>query len=180
MTAALGTVEYSRTVKVRDYESAKATVAIQFEIPAMNGDTAAHGQTILAAAQTAMFQAKTLVFDELGIKFNVDEGGVIREAIRSTFGQVTEVSAPATPMPVTAPPVAIAATSTPMGSTNPPFDARTQDAEQKRANAKWAKDRFSSNPDEFYDNRDKKASGEYSPKSPDFKHKDSGIGVWLS
>ena len=180
MTAALGTVEYSRTVKVRDYESAKATVAIQFEIPAVNGDATAHGQQILAAAQTAMFQAKTLVFDELGIEFNVDEGGVIREAIRSTFGQVTEVSAPAAPMPVAAPPAAITATSTPTVSAMPPFNGRTQDDDEKRANAKWAKQRFASNPEEFYDNRDKKASGEYSPKSPDYKHKDSGVGVWLS
>jgi hypothetical protein len=31
----------------------------------------------------------------------------------------------------------------------------------------------------FFDNRPKKASGDYSPKSPDFKHKESGEGLWL-
>ena len=49
----------------------------------------------------------------------------------------------------------------------------------KAANKAWGTARYQAAPDEFWDNRPKKASGEYKPNSPDLKHKESGLAVWL-
>jgi len=172
----IGTVVFERTVKVRDYESAKAGVFIQFDI---NGG----GDQLVAAISEAFFQAKAVVFDELGIEFNVDAGGVVRELIDAKFGKVTEVTAAppvltaARPVAVAAPPAPVAATPT-VDDGQPPYNPATQDKSEKAANARWAKARYQSHPDEFWDNAEAKASGRFSPKSPDFKHKDTGIGVW--
>jgi hypothetical protein len=51
---------------------------------------------------------------------------------------------------------------------------------QKDENAQWAKERLSFAPDEFWDNRDDKASGKVPSNRPDYKHKESGIGVYVS
>lgn len=40
-------------------------------------------------------------------------------------------------------------------------------------------ERLESHPNEFWDNRDKIASGEYSAKAPAYKHKGSGQGLWV-
>jgi len=178
----IGTVVFERTVRVREFESAKAGVFIQFELPDPAQANGSYGEQVLKQIGDAFFQAKTVVFDELGLDFNVDAGGVVREAINATLGQVTEVQAPrqqpkqiaaAAPAPQPAPqpqpaPVAV-------DQSQPPYDSRTSDRQEKSANARWAKARLESHPDEFWDNRNDKRN----PKAPDFKHKDSGIGVWL-
>jgi hypothetical protein len=178
----IGTVVFERTVRVREFESAKAGVFIQFELPDPAQANGSYGEQVLAKIGDAFFQAKTVVFDELGLDFNVDAGGVVREAaggvvreaINATLGQVTEVQAPRQqPKQITAPapqpaPVAV-------DQSQPPYDPRTTDRQEKSANARWAKARLETHPDEFWDNRNDKRN----PKAPDFKHKDSGIGVWL-
>lgn len=177
-------IEFRRTVKVRDYESATAAVTITTVLDNLNGDRAANGDKILAAVRDGFFQAKAAVFDELGIQFDVSDSGVVMEAVRGTFGQVTEVhatpAAPAAPAAALAPPPAMTAApaAAPAAATadEPPYDAGTQDREQKAANGRWAKNRLQSHPDEFWDNRNDKRN----PKAPDFKHKNTGIGVWLS
>ena len=68
-----------------------------------------------------------------------------------------------------------AATVSPM----PPHPADTRDKAEKAANKAWGTARYQSAPDEFWDNRPKKAAGEYKPNSPDLKHKESGLAVWL-
>jgi len=62
---------------------------------------------------------------------------------------------------------------------NPPFPGTTRDKDEKRANREWAEALLETNPELFFDNRADKASGKINPKSPDFKHRDSGVGVWL-
>lgn len=74
-----------------------------------------------------------------------------------------------------APAAAPAATVSPM----PPHSADTRDKAEKAANKAWGTARYQSAPDEFWDNRPKKAAGEYKPNSPDLKHKESGLAVWL-
>ena len=61
----------------------------------------------------------------------------------------------------------------------PPHPADTRDKAEKAANKAWGTARYQSAPDEFWDNRPKKAAGEYKPNSPDLKHKESGLAVWL-
>lgn len=61
----------------------------------------------------------------------------------------------------------------------PPHPADTRDKAEKAANKAWGTARYQAAPDEFWDNRPKKAAGEYKPNSPDLKHKESGLAVWL-
>lgn len=77
--------------------------------------------------------------------------------------------------PAPAPAAAPAAAVSPM----PPHSADTRDKGEKAANKAWGTARYQSAPDEFWDNRPKKAAGEYKPNSPDLKHKESGLAVWL-
>jgi hypothetical protein len=62
----------------------------------------------------------------------------------------------------------------------PPHSADTRDKGEKAANKNWGQARYEVAPDEFWDNRDKKAAGDYKPTAPDLKHKESGLAVWLS
>jgi hypothetical protein len=188
-----GEARFQRTVKVRDYESATASVSIQFDLPDMAPGSAGYGDAVMAQVRGAMFQAKAAVLSELGIDFTVEQGGIVRELIAGTFGNVTEVAAAPvaaaptyTPAPSLAPAPAMAApapqpvaapAAAPAGdASQPPHSPDTQDRDEKRANSAWAKGRLATNPDEFWDNRTSKRN----PNAPDYKHKDSGIGVWLS
>lgn len=95
-------------------------------------------------------------------------------AIQETFPGAQVVETPAT----AAAPVTV---GQPVGvSENPPFDGMTKDKEQRAANAEWAAQRLAVRPDEFWDNRADKAAGTKKSTYPDFKHKDSGVGLWLS
>lgn len=80
------TVGFERSIKVRDYETAKASVFIQADVPNDADDTA-----IAVGIRDAFFQAKSIVFDELGIEFSTDEGSVVREAIERVLGPTTEI-----------------------------------------------------------------------------------------
>jgi hypothetical protein len=180
-TKPVGTVVFERTVRVREYESAKASVFIQFSLDGS-------GDAVMAAVGEAFFQAKAAVYDELGLEFSVDAGGVIREAINATFGQVTDVTptvhvartqAAVAPAPAPAPALAPVAAPAPVAdASRPPYDPATEVKGEKAANGKWAKARLYSHPDEFWDNAQAKAEGRFSPRSPDFKHKDTGLAVW--
>jgi hypothetical protein len=64
-------------------------------------------------------------------------------------------------------------------SAMPPHSADTRDKAEKAANKAWGIARYQAAPDEFWDNRPKKAAGEYKANSPDMKHKESGLAVWL-
>ena len=108
-----------------------------------------------------------------------DPVAVVQEAFPGA--QVVDappVAAPV-PQPVAAAPVAQPA---PAGqvSEHPPFDGMTKDKAQKDANSAWAAQRLAVRPDEFWDNRADKANGTKKSTFPDFKHKDSGVGLWLS
>ena len=61
----------------------------------------------------------------------------------------------------------------------PPHSGESRDKAEKAANKAWGKARYAIAPDEFWDNRPKKAAGEYKPTSPDLKHKDSALALWL-
>lgn len=173
---ARGTVAFSRKVSVRQYESAEASIYVQFDIPTDPQLTdEARGEAIIANARAAFFQAKALVLEELGLEFSVTEGGVIMETLNHTFGKVTEVTP--TPAAVEAAPTAAGDDVTIAAS--PPFSADTKDKGERAGNKAWATKRYAAFPDEFYDNRDKKASGQYKDTAPDVKHKTSGVALWL-
>lgn len=167
-----GGVMFSRSVKVRDYETAKAEIWINFEIP--NDDSLSAEELndfIVSNARASFFTAKGLVFEELGLEFTVSDNGVIQEVLKKNFGNVTEViSAPShTPAAISAPAAA-------EGGDMPPYSIDTQDKGERAANKTWAVARWNANPDEFWDNRANKRN----PKGPDLKHKTTGLAVWLS
>lgn len=177
IATATGTVGFNRKVSVRQYESAEASIFIQFDIPSDPDMTdEARTEQILANARGAFFQAKALVFEELGLEFEVTEGGVIRETLTKTFGNVTEVRPQAAPAQNPAASELRAA----VAGDGPPFSPETNDKAEKRANQDWAKALYQTDPGAFFDNRPKKAAGEYKANAPDLKHKDTKIGVWLS
>ncbi len=164
-----GTVSFSRKISVRQYESAEASVFIQFPIPTEGSADEIRSQT-LSNARAAMFEAKGLVLEELGLEFQVDENGVLHELIAKNLGNVTEIrQAPASN---NAPVASDTATAT---SEAPPYSADTQDKGERAANKSWAVARWNSHPHEFWDNRANKRN----PKGPDLKHKETGLAVWL-
>lgn len=197
MTATDGAANVTRKVQVRPYEMAEASVTLGFAVDPTNPD-----QT-RANAQTALFQAHGLVLEELGLEFEVGPNGVIRELIDAKLGPTTEVTQAPAPQPQVAappappvqPPVQAPPAAAPQpvpqqpvaqapSADGPPFPqavamGRNAPKDQSQANREWAQQRLQTHPQEFWDNREKKASGDYSPKSPDFKHKDTNIGVWL-
>lgn len=182
-----GSVRFTRKVQVRPYEVAEASITIAFDIPTDPDLTPeAASEQLIANARASFFSAKALVFEELGLEFIVSDNGIVTEVVERHFGNVTEVK---TTAPVQtevsehhAPAQELAAQVAPAagGSDTPPFSPTTTDKGEKGANSKWAKERYATHPHEFFDNRPKKATGEYKANAPDVKHKDTKIGVWLS
>lgn len=79
-------VTFERSVQVRPYETAKASIIVQADVPPTAGDSEAD----LKALEAAFFQAKSLVFEQLGLEFKV-ENGVVLEVLRQAFGPVEVV-----------------------------------------------------------------------------------------
>jgi hypothetical protein len=175
ITPLTATVGFNRKVSVRPYESAEASIFMQTEIDLNDSETT------MANLKQAMMQCKALVFEELGLEFEVTEGGIVRELLEAKFGNVTEVTSSA-PKAVAAPAVAPAAAPAASTSDTPPYASMTKDNNEKALNKKWAIARYATNPEEFYDNTasnaEKKAGGA-ERTGPDFKHKSSGVGFWL-
>lgn len=163
----VGTVSFSRKIAVRQYESAEASVFIQFCIPT-EGDAESIRHQTLSNARAAMFEAKGLVLEELGLEFQVDDNGVLHELLTKSLGNVTEVRAVAPTQ--NNEPAAVAETSA-----APPYSSDTQDKSERASNKAWAMSRWASHPHEFWDNRANKRN----PKGPDLKHKETGLAVWL-
>jgi hypothetical protein len=173
VTPLTATVGFNRKVSVRPYESAEASIFMQTEIDLNDSDAT------MANLKQAMMQCKALVFEELGLEFQVTEGGIVRELLEAKFGNVTEVTT--APKAAAAPAPAAAPAAAPSSDT-PPYASMTKDSNEKALNKKWAIARYATNPDEFYDNTasnaEKKANGA-ERVGPDYKHKSSGVGFWL-
>lgn len=150
-----GTVGFSRKVNLGNYQSAEASIFIQFPINPKDD-----GTVIIARAMDAFFQAKSVVFDQLGIEYNVEDG-VIIESLRQQFGAV-EVHTEA------------AAAAAPRGGK---FDGL------KFSTTRDLKDQLDdmvadlkANPSGWYDNR----QGKRNEKAPDFKNKSNGeLVLWV-
>lgn len=176
-----GTVSFNRRVSVRPYESAEAGIYIQFDIPAdpsMSDED--RTSQIIANARAAFFQAKALVFEELNLQFQVGPNGVIHEVLSDKFGKVTEVTPQSAAAPAPAAPVAaapVAAATAPAVTDGPPFSPTTTNRDEKAANKAWALLDIKTNPDDWYYNA---PESKRNPKSPDYKHKATGLAVWVS
>jgi len=165
------TVGFGRKRSDGNYGGTDATIFLQFEMP-----SEAPLADVLQKADEVWDVAAAAVFERLGVAYEIDpDSGRVTEDLGARAESEAEAAFTAAfeaaPVP----------TETPSGQgvgQFPPFPVDTQDKGQQDANQSWAKARFASNPEEFYDNRAKKQSGEYKPTAPDAKHKKLGINVW--
>lgn len=159
-----GTVWFTRKISDGNYGGSEFGMSVQFDIP-----KGAEQPAIIDLARDAALTAKSVTYEQLGLKDEVING-VVMEIARQAFpGSVIQ----ANDLPADSPAAVNVAAE-------PPYAGNTTNADEKKANTAWAKARYEVAPGDFYDNRAKKASGEFSAKSPDLKHKTSGIGIWLS
>lgn len=172
-----GTFSFQRKVNYQnrglDYESAEAFCSVQFDFPPelMAGDPDS-ASTWLAVARQAANYATAVVAEKLGLEVSRDEDGVLREVFKEFPGAVVTKGA-------------LKSESTVTASAKPPYSQAELkgmgDDELKAArkeNSAWAKARYDSHPQEFFDNRKKKATDDTWANSPDFTHKDSRVGFW--
>ncbi len=153
------TVSFERKVQVREYESATASIHVQAPTSPLSGDAVEDKTMITEAVKYAFFQAKTAVFEQLGITFEVTQENVVLERLEKVLS-VTEVTSNA--------PAAAPSKSTPSQA------GKTKD----KADA-WAN--LAASPKTWWDNRE----GKRNARAPDFKPKDDnpqiekGVGLWL-
>lgn len=138
------TVGFERSVSVRPYESAKASVFIQADVP-----IGYDAKQLEQGLRDAFFQAKAQVFEQLGLEFEINEHGVVIELLKNAFGPVEVV---------------------PLGQ------GTTQDVPPTTNGAALV---CGNNPShKMWDNREKKARGEYKASAPDAKCSDCDFKLW--
>lgn len=172
------TVSFSRKRSDGNYGSQDATLFIQFDTP-IGGDVA----DIIEIAADRFAAAKAAVLDQLGIPYHLDNGLVVEEVTVDSVATGARINQAFKPIsedegqPVFG---TGGGERDPQGvGPVPPYSPDTKDKSEKGMNLKWAKARYETHPGEFWDNREKKASGQFSEKSPDLSHKDTRIGIWL-
>lgn len=160
---ARGLFSYSRELRVPAADG-KQSAFMSVSFPIYWEDD---GESILAKAKDAAFEAKASVFQQLQLDFTVDEGVAV-EVVKAAFDGTVTANYPEPSYggqgltPTSAAPAA------------PPFHPDSQVPAEKDANQDWARQRFMSHPGEFWDNRGNKRN----PRAPDCKHKDTGLPLW--
>jgi hypothetical protein len=167
----IGTVSFSRKVSDGNYGGSDAFFALQF--PIEQGDQPVD---ISRKANTAYGTCKAMVNAQLGLPV---EDEIAAALIQDAFGPGVTVVENVTPISA-APSYAPAPQAEATVGPNPPFPGSYKDLskDQNDANKEWAKARFASNPEEFFDNRAPGAKTH--PKGPDIKHKATGVAAWFS
>lgn len=148
------TVGYERSVSVRPYETAKASIFVQADVVgtwSKDGLFVPDTGAVSEAAKAAFFEAKVAVLSQLNLKFEITQEQVVLEMLDKHLGPIEIVSEQ---------PRAAAATA--------PAAAAKSSKADKEAD-------LLANPETWWDNR----VGKTNPKAPDFKHKKSGEGIWL-
>lgn len=155
------TAFFGRKVNLGNYESTEGSIFIQRDVP-----VGADGEVIIQAAREAFTLAKTLVLDELGIDYTLDEEtGVIVElkpASPKEAAKKLEDAFGAVPDNVTSINDAPSAQPAAPAAGEPPSQ-------------EWLVNDQMQNPQNWWDNRE----GKKNPKAPDFKHrKNSDWVIW--
>lgn len=187
------TAFFGRKVGLPNYSNVEASVFIQRDIP-----LGSNPETITEATQGAFTLAKCMVLDELGLPYTLNEE---TNLVVEVVPVVAVAAKPKARAKAAAAPVASseaeAALEAAFGGAEEVVgdydgneggataDVRPINDNVIPLNSKgkpekwWLENRFLSHPDEFYDNRAKKAAGEYKKTSPDVKHIKTGEGVWF-
>lgn len=172
------TVCYSRKVSDGNYGSEEATMFLQFDTP-----RGTPNEQIMALGANAFAAAKAQVLHELGIDMFPEQVAVavtepqmsVEDQIRAEFAGAQVVEQPSTTVSVAAAPTNTATTvaGAPFVDPTDPY-GKNLSKDQKEANKAWAIAAYRANPGDFWDNRETKKN----PKAPDFKHRETGIGLW--
>jgi hypothetical protein len=157
------TVAFSRKVSDGNYGSTEATIFRQFDTPRGASD-----EMIVESAEPILRVLRATVENELGI-FPEASG---EELIREAFPGAQVVEQQSVPAAASGPAIALPA--------EPPHDPYTKDRDRQDENQEWAKARLAAHPGEFWDNRADKESGKVKATYPDYKHKDTNVGIWLT
>lgn len=151
------TVGYERSISVRPYETAKASIFVQADVVGTwseDGLFVPDKGAVSEAAKAAFFEAKVAVLSQLNLKFEVTQEQIVLEMLDKHLG----------PIDIVAEPTHVTRT--------PPMAAPASAAKSSKADKEAD---LLANPAKWWDNR----VGKTNPKAPDFKHKDSGEGIWL-
>lgn len=152
------TVQFSRKLGRENYGNEEVGIFLQID-----ADPEADAATLEAQVKGGLAFAKTVVYTQLGIDSTVDDGGIVRDVPQPEKQKASGG-----------------------GKGKPPAKAAAASGAAPDKDALWANlaEAYGDVGSDgrikgFYDNRPKKEAGEYSSKSPDFKHIDSGAGLWL-
>jgi hypothetical protein len=180
LTNLKATVNFERTVSRGEYSNQdKKTAGLHVQVDYAPDCSV---EEWLELVRDAFRKAASSVYEQLGIDCEEDESGVLREVLDAFPGATVEPTyneQAATPPPASTP-VRLPA--------KPPYTKAQIDAlegdEWKAArneNAQWAKTQYDNgHAADFWDNRLKKSTGEYSDTAYDFSHKRfKGVGFWL-
>lgn len=165
-----GYVTFKRMVQISPFNTATAEIMLQ--IPTSDqwfttdpdGNRVIDVDRIIGDAKPAFFAAKAVVYEQLGVPFEVDGSIVVREILHKELGavEITEAESKAIGETVT---VAAQATTTAPKAGAPSDTSK---------DGLWAD--LCANPKGWYDNRTNKRN----PKGPDFKNKANGdLALWL-
>lgn len=149
------TVSYERKVNLGNYESASVFVSMQVDA----GD---HDDHTISNIRDAFVMVRSSAYEQLGIKFTIDENMIVQERLERTFGPVEVVSGDEAK-----------AYNKPAAPT-PPSKPRSDTVAPKSKKALW--EELAANPSQWFDNRE----GKRNAKAPDFKRKNTGEGLWLT
>lgn len=135
--------------------------------------------TIAAHAADAFWHCKAVVYDQAGLPFTVDEGGVLRETLRHQLPDAEPAPAPERHRPPEREP----APRDESGNGRPARTGgrfphpRDMDQPEHIPDDIWWN--LVDNFDDWYDNRPQKAKGEYKDTASDFVRKGDRKSVWL-
>lgn len=170
-----GTFGFERKVSRGEYSNSDATTAsihVQFDYA-----PDATAEEFLSAAREAANYGKAIVFESLGLEAHFTDGGVLMELVQDSFPGATVEQHEHVERDPRDPQVTGVGYNPPY--TNDQVKAERDDARKKamrKENAAWAKARYESNPQEFYDNR--ASNAEKGWNGPDFMHKTHRVGFY--
>ena len=167
-----GFVTFKRSVQLRPYETATAEVMI--EVPTEvggwvtaddDGNVQVDVEKINADLKPAFFAAKTAVYEQLGLTFEVTPELVVMELLDKELGAVEISEDEARKVAEASSASKQAKPASGKGKKFPPAPADKEEL--------WAE--LAEHPERWWDNREDKRSEGY----PDFKRVEGGQGLWL-
>lgn len=165
-------VTFERSVQVRSFEPAKASVMIQVPTEPYgwitqgdDGSVSVDKEAIIADLKPAFFAAKAAVLEQLGLTFEVTPELVVMELLDAELGavEITEKEAQK-----------VAESAAAAKKARPQADANASDPDAPAdKDDLWVE--LSEHPERYYDNRGTKTGNQ-----PDFKRVKGGQGLWLT